>query len=94
MTLPNSIFHESLNVSASVSSSLKLILVSTCVCVLGCPTLCDPMNYSPPASPVHGVFQVRILEWVAELSSWGSSQPWDLTRVSFVSCLGRQILYH
>ena len=30
-----------------------------------CPTLCDPMDYSPPGSPVHGVLQARILEWVA-----------------------------
>ena len=30
-----------------------------------CPTLCDPVNYSPPASSVHGIFKARILEWVA-----------------------------
>ena len=30
-----------------------------------CPTLCDPMNYSPPDSSIHGIFQARILEWVA-----------------------------
>ena len=30
-----------------------------------CPTLCDPMDYSPPGSSVHGTFQARILEWVA-----------------------------
>ena len=30
-----------------------------------CPTLCDPMDYSLPRSSVHGVFQARILEWVA-----------------------------
>ena len=30
-----------------------------------CPTLCDPMNYSSPGSSVHGIFQARILEWVA-----------------------------
>ena len=30
-----------------------------------CPTLCDPMDYSLPGSPVHGIFQARILEWVA-----------------------------
>ena len=30
-----------------------------------CPTLCDPMNYSLPGSSVHGIFQARILEWVA-----------------------------
>ena len=30
-----------------------------------CPTLCDPIDYSPPASSVHGILQVRILKWVA-----------------------------
>ena len=29
------------------------------------PTLCDPMDYSPPGSSVHGVLQAKILEWVA-----------------------------
>ena len=28
-------------------------------------TLCDPMGCSPPASSVHGIFQVRVLEWGA-----------------------------
>ena len=30
-----------------------------------CPILCDPMDYSPPGSPVPGILQARILEWVA-----------------------------
>ena len=30
-----------------------------------CPTLSDPMDYSPPGSAVHGIFQARVLEWVA-----------------------------
>ena len=30
-----------------------------------CPTLCDPMDYSLPGSSVHGIFQERVLEWVA-----------------------------
>ena len=30
-----------------------------------CPTLCDPMDSSPPGSSVHGILQERILEWVA-----------------------------
>ena len=37
-----------------------------CVCVLvtqSCPTLCDPMDYSPSGSSVHGILQARILEW-------------------------------
>ena len=30
-----------------------------------CPTLCDPIESSPPGSPIHGIFQARVLEWVA-----------------------------
>ena len=30
-----------------------------------CPTLSDPMDYSPPGSSVHGIFQARVLEWGA-----------------------------
>ena len=32
---------------------------------LSCPTFCYPMDCSPPGSSVHGIFQARILEWVA-----------------------------
>ena len=38
-----------------------------------CPTLCNPMNCSPPDSSVSGVLQTRIVEWVAVLFSTGSS---------------------
>ena len=31
-----------------------------------CPTLSDPMDCSPPGSPIHGIFQARILEWGAK----------------------------
>ena len=37
------------------------------------PILCDPMDRSPPGSSVHGILQVRILEWVAIPFSRGSS---------------------
>ena len=47
-----------------------------------CPTLCDPMDHSLPGSSVHGIFQARILEWVAISFSRGSSQPRDWTQVS------------
>ena len=30
-----------------------------------CPTLCDPMDGSPPGSSIHGIFQARVLEWGA-----------------------------
>ena len=38
-------------------------------------TLCNPMDLSLPGSPVHGILQVRILEWVAIPFSSGSFQP-------------------
>ena len=40
-----------------------------------CPTVCNPMDCSPPGSSVHGIFQARVLEWVAISFSRGSSQP-------------------
>ena len=58
-----------------------------------CPTLCNPIDCSPPGSSVHGILQARILEWTAISYSKGFSQPRDGTRVSYVSCTGRQILY-
>ena len=59
-----------------------------------CPTLCDPMDYT-----VHGILQVRILEWVAFPFFRRSSQPRDRTQVSrlasgfFTSCTIREALY-
>ena len=50
-----------------------------------CPTLCNPMNCSPPGSSVHGILQARILEWVAIPFSWGLNPD-------VLYC--RQILYH
>ena len=44
-----------------------LIPYSMCVSQ-SCPTLCDPVDCSPPGSSVHGILQARILEWVAVLS--------------------------
>ena len=59
-----------------------------------CPTLCDPMNHSLPGSSVCGIFQTRVLEWVAMPSSRGSSRLRDGTQVSHVSCIGRRVLYY
>ena len=35
-----------------------------------CPTLCNPMDCSPPGSSVHGIFQARVLEWGAIVFSY------------------------
>ena len=47
-----------------------------------CPTLCDPMSCSLQGSSVHGIFQARVLEWVAISFSRRSSRPRDWIRVS------------
>ena len=62
-----------------------------CLVTKSCPTLCDPMDCSPPGSPVCGVSQARILEWVAISFSRGSSRLRDGTRTSSI---GQQVLYH
>ncbi|CAI9167020.1 unnamed protein product [Rangifer tarandus platyrhynchus] len=59
-----------------------------------CPTLCDPMDCSPPGPSVRAIFQTRILEPVALPFSRGSSRPRDQTHVSCITCIGRWILYH
>ena len=59
-----------------------------------CPALCHPMGCSLLGSSVHRVLQARIIERVAIASSRGSSQPRDQTHVSYVSCIGRGVLYH
>ena len=41
-----------------------------------CPTLCDPIDCSPPGSPVPGILQARVLEWVA--ISFSSAWKWKV----------------
>ena len=50
-----------------------------------CPALCDPLEYSPPGSSVHWIFQATTLEWVAISFYRGSSRPRDQTRVSCIA---------
>ena len=49
-----------------------------------CPTLCNPMDCSSPGSSIHGIFQVRVLEWVAIFFSRGSSRPRDRTQIRII----------
>ena len=62
--------------------------------LLSCLTVCNPMDYSPSGSSVHGILQARIVKWVAISSSRGSSRPSDCNHISYVSCIGRWVLYH
>ena len=43
-----------------------------------CPTLRDPMDYSLPGSTVHGIFQARVLKWVAIAFSVGPITSWQI----------------
>ena len=49
-------FSETIYMSAAAAAAKSL---------QSCPTLCDPIDGSPPGSPVPGILQARTLEWVA-----------------------------
>ena len=84
---------EDLNPSPCVAATL--LRVCMCAKVLQSSlTLCDPVDCSLPGSPVHGILQTRIPEWVAVLFSRGSSRLRDRNFASCVSCVGRRVLYH
>ena len=59
-----------------------------------CLNFCDSKDCSPPGSSVHGILQTRTLERVAMSSSRGSPPSRGLTCVSYISYIGRLILYH
>ena len=73
-------------------SLTKTVLIHTCwkwkVKVLvaqSCPTLCIPLDCSPPSSSVNGILQLRILEWVAISFFKGASWPRGWTRISHIA---------
>ena len=68
---------KSVNESFEVKHDIGRVLkIPVCVLVAqSCPTLCDPMDCSLPDSSVHGIFQARLLGWVAIPFSKGSSSP-------------------
>ena len=68
------------------------VCVRKCTCAQSHPTLCNPMDCSPPGSCVHGISQAKTLEWVAISFSRGSFHPRDQTHVSCISCIGKCIL--
>ena len=71
----------------SYALNLSVVCVCVCVCVCvhvlsGCLTLCDPIDCRPPGSSVYGIFQTRILNWVA--ISWDLPNP-GIERASLTS---------
>ena len=80
--------------SSSSSSSNACVCVCMCVCLYVCVCVCVCTCLEVYQAPVYGIFQTRILEWVAISYSRGSSQVRDWTHVFCNSSIGRQILYH
>ena len=75
-------WHEKIYKMLTISIWNWKIFMKVKVKSLLCLTLCDPMDCSLQRSSVHGIFQARVLEWVAISFSRGSSQPRDQTWVS------------
>ena len=70
---------------------LKVTLYLLVLVAQSCPTICDPIDCSPPGSSVPGILQARILEWVAIPFSRGFLLTQGLNP-SLPHC--QQILYH
>ena len=64
---------------------LKIAIVAAAAAksLQSCPTLCNPIDGSPPGSPVPGILQARALEWVA--ISFSNALKWKL-KVKSLSC--------
>ena len=60
---------------------LLYVMVTAAKSLQSCPTLCDPIDGSPPGSPVPGILQARTLEWVA--ISFSSAWKWEVKGKSF-----------
>ena len=66
-------------ITSEMNCRWTFVCMCVCVCVCVCVSCsvvsdsCDPMDYSPPGSPIHEILQARILEWVAIPFSRGSS---------------------
>ena len=72
---------DSLEKTLMLGSDLKVKVLVAQLCL----TLCDPMDFSPPGSSVHGILQARMLEWVAMTFSRGYFQPRNQTHVSCIA---------
>ena len=91
--MPWSSFSECWALSQLFHSPLSLKTMALCVCMYvwmrlaqSCPTVCDPTDCSPPGSPVHGILQAKILEWVTISFSSRSSKTQGSNPDGFPSC--------
>ena len=87
-------FYEDIQDLLEVTVKKDVFFIMKVLVIQTCSTLCGPMDCSLLGSSVHGIFQIRILEWVAISFSRGPSQPRYQTYISYVSGIGGWFLYH
>ena len=63
-------------ISSVLESRTYCLFAAAAKLLLSCPTLCDPIDGSPPGSPVPGILQARTLEWVA--ISFSNAWKWKV----------------
>jgi len=74
-----------MDICICTAEKLATLIIDYVLVIQSCPTLCDPMDCSLPASSVHGIFQARILEWIVisfsrELAMFIIARTWKQPR--------------
>ena len=72
------------NSSTGIPSSTSAAAAAAAKLLQSCPTLCDPIDSSPPGSPIPGILQTTILEWVA--ISFSNAWKWKVKVKSLSLC--------
>ena len=78
------VFYPNILLWPDAENSIYDLATATAKSLQSCPTLCDPIDSSPPGSPVPGILQARILEWVA--ISFSNAWKWKV-KVKSLSCV-------
>ena len=60
-----SVIQEMANNGTRIMTAVEIVTAAAAESLQSCPTLCDPIEGSPPDSAVPGILQARTLEWVA-----------------------------
>ena len=76
LSVPGKLQASWLQMEGEISEVLLLLSTTTTTSLQSCPTLCNPIDGSPPGSPVPGIFQARTLEWVA--ISFSNAWKWEV----------------
>ena len=74
-----------LNDKFTHEQNTSIVMLCYAKSLQSCPTLCDPIDGSPPCSPVPGILQARTLEWVA--ISFSNAWKWKVKVKSLSRCV-------